>query len=63
MIINVSSFGHILGSIDKNDLDLNLENRPFSQELQVGPGHGQTIANGKKPETIFTILATYNCVH
>jgi hypothetical protein len=38
MIINVSSFGHILGSIDKNDLDLNLENRPFSQELQVGPG-------------------------
>jgi hypothetical protein len=38
MIINLSSFGHILGSLDKDCLDLNMEKQPFSQEKQVGNG-------------------------
>ncbi len=35
MILNLSSFGHILGSFDKKNMDLNMENRPFSPEIQV----------------------------
>jgi hypothetical protein len=38
MIISLSSFGHILGSLDKDCLDLNMEKQPFSQEKQVGNG-------------------------
>ncbi len=38
MIINLSSFSHILGSLDKDCLDLNMEKQPFSQEKQVGNG-------------------------
>lgn len=36
MVINLSSFGHILGSLDLDDL--NYERRPFSQEMQVNGG-------------------------